>query len=100
MSVKDTKGKLRFDLIPYEGLVAMAKVREFGVQKYKEPWGWCGVKSDDFVTAAARHIMKHLDPKQSDFDDESGLPHIAHAITSLAMALAVDDYDKSKLNGE
>jgi hypothetical protein len=85
MRNKDTKGKLKLLLVPPKSLEAVAKVREFGSNKYGSDWGWVGkVDPKDLIEAAERHILKWR--KGEILDDESGLPHIHHALTSLAMA--------------
>ncbi len=83
---KDIKGKAQLDLVPYNALVAVAEVRAFGKDKYGDPWGWQGqVDSKHFATAGLRHIYKALQVEEH--DDESGLLHLAHAATTLLMAL-------------
>tara|TARA_Y100000310_G_scaffold344706_1_gene458920 strand:- start:3400 stop:3834 length:435 start_codon:yes stop_codon:yes gene_type:complete len=81
---KDTKGKAKLRYIPYSALVAIAEVREYGIKKYNGD-NYHGVDPEDFVEAAARHIHKWMDG--TDLDDESGLDHLHHAITSLALAI-------------
>jgi hypothetical protein len=88
MSHKDTTGKPKLRLIPYDCLAEVAKVREFGNNKYGEEHGWRDVDSLDFADAALRHIYKYL--YQSDKDSESGLQHLAHAATSILLALQID----------
>jgi len=85
MSLKDTKGKEKLRYIPYEALKQVALVREFGTKKYGDPFGYVGVDADDFVDAALRHLYKHL--YQQPLDDESGLPHLAHAACSILLAI-------------
>lgn len=88
MGHKDTKGKLRLNLIPPEALVSIAKVREFGVRKYKDPWAWVAkVSVEDFVEATKRHLLAR--DRGEEIDPESGLEHIEHALCSLAMAVEV-----------
>lgn len=85
---KDTKGKLRLDLIPPLSKEAIAKVREFGVTKYPDAWGWLdSVSANDLITAAERHI--HYFRKGEELDPESGLPHLWHALASLGMAIEI-----------
>ena len=81
MSMKDSKGKTKLSLVPYYGMVAVAKVREYGVKKYGDPDGWKEVSPMEFIDAALRHIGKYL--AESDYDEESGLHHISHAACNL-----------------
>lgn len=88
--VKDTKGKLKLNYIPPKSMVAIAKVREFGSIKYKDPWKWKEfVELDDLIEACKRHLLKR--DLGEELDDESGLPHIYHALCSLAMAVEIMD---------
>lgn len=97
---KDTKGKPKLGLIPYDALAEIAKVREFGIEKYKDDEGWRGVSITDFLDAALRHIYKYNDIDRSELDEESGLSHLAHAATSLILALAVEKGIDRKLGEE
>ena len=92
--IKYTKGKAKVSLVPYEAIEAIARVREFGVNKYGDPAAWYdNAKSMDFIEAAMRHIGKHMNAhvlhNMYEIDDESGLDHIDHALCSLAMAVAI-----------
>lgn len=85
---KQTQGKLKLNLIPPEAQVSIAKVREFGANKYKDAWAWKKVvKPEDLVEAAKRHLLK-IDLGEY-IDSESGFLHIEHALTSLAMAIQI-----------
>lgn len=96
MSNKDTKGKLRMDLIPPRALVAIAKVREFGNNKYGSPWGWLdNTDPKDFITATKRHLLQ-IDLGE-DLDKESSIDHLYHALTSLAMAVELHSIQKDVL---
>ena len=82
---KDTSGKVKLNLIPPHSLDAIARVREFGVSKYGDAWGWLNaVKEEDFIEATKRHL--NAIAKGEEIDPESGHPHLWHALTSLAMA--------------
>jgi hypothetical protein len=101
---KDTKDKVRLDLVPIHGKEAVARVREFGNKKYPQggPFNYLNgtVTADSLVVAAQRHIDKHLkavhysEVEESLYDDESGLLHIAHAACSLLMAIDILSEDK------
>ena len=100
VGVKDSVGKTTVRLVPYAALKAIAGVRDFGNKKYRDPAKWYEFddKQDEFIEAAMRHIAKHHDAvlykNRSVNDDESGLPHLDHAITSLALAIALRDKPK------
>ena len=92
MGFKDTIGKPKLRYIPYDALVAIANVREFGIAKYKDDLGWKEVPADDFAEASLRHIYKYF--KGELVDPESGLNHLDHALCSLALAVAVTKLQK------
>jgi len=88
---KDTRGKLPLHLVPPRAIESIARVREFGVNKYHEAWDWVeDVDPDKFLEAAARHLLTIR--KESDLtsiDPESGLLHLEHALCSLSMAIEI-----------
>ena len=97
---KDTKGKTKLNLIPLKALRKVANVREFGNNKYPSPDGKSYlkfVKENDLVEAAWRHILEHLEGRLD--DGESGELHLAHAATSLLMAIEIIETNKEKENG-
>ena len=90
MAKKDTKNKLKLNLIPVEGMIAVAKVREFGNQKYPlgGPDGYLNdVEPNDLIEACRRHLLKYLQGNL--LDEESGEPHLSHAATSIFMAIEI-----------
>lgn len=90
MTHKDTKGKLKLNLVPLKALKSIARVREYGCIKYPSPDGNSylkHVKSDDLIEAAWRHILTHNEGEL--LDSESGEMHLAHAATSLMMAIEI-----------
>lgn len=95
MTVKHTKGKTRVELVPYDAIEAIARAREYGVNKYGTEWEWYDHgTTEDFVSAAIRHLYKWNDARRLDNrteeDEESGLNHLDHAICSIAMAIALE----------
>lgn len=88
--LKYDQGKLRHDLIPPEAEKALAEVLTFGAAKY-EPDSWRDVKDGKrrYMAAALRHINAHR--MGEELDEESGLSHLAHALTNLAFLVALDD---------
>lgn len=58
-------------------LNALALVAGFGARKYK-PFGYLkGVKQTDLLNALHRHVNAYMCGEE--LDEESGLPHLAHA---------------------
>ena len=89
MTAKDIKGKARVGLVPRSALEAIARVREFGIKKYQDDEAWKDVDPVYFIEATIRHLYKHLEGMYK--DPESGLPHLHHAITSLALAVGAEE---------
>ena len=83
---KHDNGKPEFRLIPQVALEEVAKVMSYGAKKYA-PDNWRKVPTghDRYMDAALRHINAHL--RGDVGDEESGLPHLAHAVCSLMMAM-------------
>ena len=93
MCIKDTKGKLKLNLVPDFGLEAVARVREFGCKKYPGPPNEyiTKVSVDDLVEACRRHLLKHR--KGELVDEESLEMHLAHVATSAMMAIEIIQRD-------
>lgn len=69
--------KRRYDLVPYDALEQIIEVLEYGANKYSDHnWKKC----EDpvrYFTAAMRHLTAWIRGER--LDQESGLPHLAHA---------------------
>lgn len=91
---KDDKDKLRWDLVPWESLEQMVRVMMGGAKKYGEH-NWKQVEDGQkrYVNAAIRHLVAYQKGERIN-EEDFGLPHLAHAITSVSFALWLD------LNGE
>lgn len=75
---KADAGKARWDLLPWEELSQVVDVLTYGAQKYApENWKHVAGPENRYFAAAMRHLIAH---RRGDLlDDESGLPHLAHA---------------------
>ncbi len=86
MSQKFDSEKTRWDLMPWAELEEVAKVFQFGADKYTD-FGWQEVPDaiKRYFSAGMRHqVSLH----SNDFyDNESGLSHEAHAICCLLIQL-------------
>lgn len=71
--------------IPYEPLTEVAKVFEYGAVKYGQHNYKCGMKWSKMVGSILRHTYRFMNGE--DKDDESGLPHLAHAACCCLMLL-------------
>lgn len=86
--VKHDRGKSRPDLIPRGVLKAMGDVMAYGAAKYDvDNWQRCE-DPRRYEAAAMRHLIAYLDGEE--LDAESGLPHLAHAMCSIAMRMGLD----------
>lgn len=88
--IKYDQGKQRFDLIPFDLLLDEQKVWEYGAEKY-EPNNWRkGMPMTQPLNAALRHLTSYL--MGEDKDPESGVSHLAHALTSIRIAQNTEKY--------
>jgi hypothetical protein len=92
--VKYDNDKPRFDLLPWREVEDVAKVLTFGAEKY-EPDNWKRVDNSKsrYIAAAFRHLSARAQGEL--FDQETGLPHVAHAICCL-LFLGWHDKQKAK----
>lgn len=91
-ATKDFHGKLRIDLVTPEMTRAIAEVLGTACAsgKYKERDWELGLPITSVSLASAkRHILKY--ELGEDIDGESGLHHLKHALTNLAMAVTAVD---------
>ena len=82
-SVKADAGKARLTLVPRKIIWAIAKVREYGTEKYKDPDNWKLVETQRYKDAAFRHFLAYLEDPNS-VDEESGLSHLDHLACNIA----------------
>ena len=88
-SVKSDEGKLQLTLVPRMIIRAIARIRMYGVKKYKDPDNWMKVEIERYRDAAFRHFLAYLDdPKGT--DDESGLPHLWHLACNIAFLIELE----------
>ena len=90
--VKKDAGKLRLTLVPRGIIEAIAKVRMFGVKKYKNPDNWKKVEKARYRDAAFRHFIAYLDDPKS-IDEESGITHLDHLACNIAFLIEMEEYD-------
>ena len=85
--IKRDGGKPEPSLVPW----AAIKVRRYGIDKYGAAESWRDVEPHRWIDAALRHIYAYIDGEET---DESGLPHMWHALTSLALFVAGQEQRK------
>ncbi len=85
---KNDQNKPPIALMPPEAIVEIAKVFDFGVQKYDADNWRAGFKWRRLVSAVLRHTFAWLGGE--DKDPESGLSHLAHAACGIMMLIAFE----------
>lgn len=88
-TIKFDAGKLRLSLVPTGIMAAIARVREYGVQKYGDSDNWKRVEPVRYRDALVRHLMAYKDDNGG-VDDESGLPHLWHVACNIAFLIELD----------
>ena len=90
---KADKGKPKLGMLLYfpRALEEVGKAAEHGADKYGENT-WPKVNKGRYIHAAMRHLIAAAKGNFlfSSVDHESKLPHIAHVILNLLMALELD----------
>lgn len=76
--VKFDTDKPRMDLIDGEAMEELAKVLTFGAKKYAEHNWRKGITLSRLLAALLRHTFAMM--RGEDTDEETGLPHAAHAM--------------------
>ncbi len=94
--VKDDSGKTRYELLPWDSLKQVADVFGYGAEKYFDN-SW---RTQDAATynRTFGSIMRHLTEWQmgQDIDPESGLNHLAHAVSQLLILMYVEQHNPDK----
>lgn len=93
------EGKPAFELIPPQGMLELARVAEYGRKKYgaqnyaeeADNWSWL-----EPIGSILRHTWYFLRGQNN--DDESGLPHLAHAAFNALMLIDLVHHGKGKDN--
>lgn len=91
-TAKADAGKPRLTLVPRSIIWKIAKIREYGTQKYHDPDNWKRVEKERYKDAAYRHFMAYLDDEKS-VDEESKLEHLWHLACNIAFLCEMEDWD-------
>ena len=86
--VKADHGKPRPTLVPPSLVMAVAKIREYGCQKYTDPENWKQVEPQRYKDALYRHLLAYLRGERN--DPESGLPHLWHMACNIAFLIEME----------
>jgi hypothetical protein len=84
---KHDSGKPMMDLLDPLAMEQLAKVLTFGAQKYAAHNWRKGIKQSRLIAALLRHTFAHMSGQN--LDEESGLPHIAHAMCCCMFLLGL-----------
>lgn len=84
-------GKPKLTLVPRRIIFDIAKVREYGCKKYKDPENWKRVEIERYRDATFRHFMAYLDDPKG-VDDESGLTHLSHVACNIAFLCELESH--------
>ena len=85
-ALKFDEEKIRWDLLPWDGLEEIVKVLMFGATKYGE-YNWTkGMAWQRLGRAAIGHIIDWL--RGRNVDNETGISHLAHAGCCILFLLA------------
>jgi hypothetical protein len=84
--VKFDQGKRRVDLVPTEAINALADVLTAGAVKYGRDNWRKGMDWSRVYGAAQRHMLAFWGG--DDIDEESGMPHLWHALTNIAFLVS------------
>lgn len=84
--VKFDTGKRRVDLVPTEAINALADILTAGAAKYGSHNWRKGMAWSRVYGAAQRHMLAFWGG--DDIDEESGMPHLWHALTNVAFLVS------------
>ena len=93
-TAKADNGKAKLTLVPRQIIWDIAKIREYGTNKYhNDPENWKRVEKERYKNAAFRHFLAYLDDEKS-VDEESGLEHLWHLACNIAFLCEMENWEK------
>ena len=84
-------GKPKLSLVPTQIIFDIARIREYGNEKYGDPDNWKTVEPERYRDAAYRHFLKYIEDPSSR-DEESGLPHLWHWLCNGAFLAEMEKW--------
>lgn len=88
-AAKDDSGKPRLSLVPTQIIFDVARIREYGTEKYGDPENWRNVEPARYRDAMFRHMLQYIaDPHGA--DEESGYPHLWHLACNAAFLCEIE----------
>lgn len=93
---KDLVGKIRVELIPPEVILGLGEIFTIGAQEYGE-YNWeKGLKWQDLIGAAMRHLLKWCSGET--LDRKSRKHHLLHCMANLCMLYMYQQYNMGEDN--
>lgn len=90
---KDDLGKVRYELIRPKAYELWARVLTYGADKYGDHnWELLDNAEGRYYGALIRHLEAWR--RGQSLDEESGLPHLAHALTNIAILIELEELNK------
>ena len=94
-SIKADAGKPKLTLVPQQIIFDIARVREYGLNKYGTSESWKSVDIQRYRDAAYRHFLAYLaDP--NGVDQESGLSHLSHLACNVAFLCELEKHNRKE----
>jgi hypothetical protein len=84
-ALRFNEGKTRYDLLPAHPIDELAKVLTVGSRKYAERNWEKGMSWQSVLASLKRHVAKM--ERGEDYDDETGLLHMAHVMCNSAFLI-------------
>lgn len=91
---KYDKGKLLWDLFPFDVAEGVVDILTYGAEKY-DPNNWQNVETYRYISALFRHLVAWL--KGEEDDQESGKHHLDHALCNLMFIRWQSRHNKIKM---
>lgn len=88
-------GKAQLTLVPTKIIFDIARIREYGVKKYKDPENWKRVEIERYRDALYRHWLAYINDPHG-VDEESGMPHLWHVACNCAFLCEMETYDRKE----
>ncbi len=82
---KKNEAKPELGLVYHSAMIAIAKVRRFGIDKHGNSEDWRTTKEWQHQDAMLRHLFAYIEGEE--LDPESGLPHLAHLMTTAMLEI-------------
>jgi hypothetical protein len=83
--VKFDGGKLRFDLLPWRAIAAIAAIFTFGAKKYSDRNWELGIPPSRLFAALQRHLLSWYN--REGVDPDTGKSHLHHAGCCVLMLI-------------